>query len=76
MKREGRKKKKRKIRRKGEKKSCLDLETSHEAKRVRSAEIILRPALVKVISGTRTLDLLAAQGQTPFIPIIPFLLFF
>lgn len=40
----------------------------------RSAEIIPRPALVKVISGTRTLDPLAVQGTNAIIPIIPFLL--
>lgn len=44
------------------------LKSEQEGTRVRSAERILHPAPVKVISGTSTLDLLAiVEGQLPFV---------
>lgn len=44
------------------------LKSEQERTRVRSAERILHPAPVKVISGTSTLDLLAiVEGQLPFV---------
>lgn len=77
MRDQGRKKRRKEIRRMerwGEESSrTRDQPRGKKAKR--STEIIPRPALVKVISGTRTLDPLAAQGQTPLSRLFHFFSF-